>query len=522
MRGLGWGPGRALVALPWQGPVPLDLTGGLPVYAWATALLGSLTPGQTWPGRVLSLGTSLLAAGLLFAIVRRLKGGRAGLYAALFLTLSPLGLYYGRAYLPDALNWLLSLLAVGAALRWRDSCMAARPRTALWFVVATAAAGLAIAAAPGNLAFLLPLLYIVWPRREYHPDYEDQVVLNPLHAQVIAFTGRRELLMYGLGALLPLLVWQVLVRVGGTVTATDWGLGGPGAALKLLTDGSFYTLLLDQVVNNLLTVLGFLLVLAGLSQRTRSPWPLVLYVWLGGALLGLLLQAPRLAADESALTPLLLPLAALAGVGAARLATLPAQIAAVLRGSAAGVDEEAATGGADFARGQHGGSSDAAPATRGRASPGLGSRRSPPGPRRRGRCWPAGCRTGCWCWGIWRWCWGWSAWSGPGCRACWPTTRPTRRRSYTRLPGGGWRRRGGRPAAGGSRAGGGDDLLCQRVDRLDPARRRIHAGAAGPAPSAGGQPARQRRSALVGPPDRLSRPACQLPGSDPRQGLHRL
>ena len=347
VRGLGIGPGHGLVALPWQGPVPLDLTGGLPLYAWATALLSSLTPGQAWPGRVLSLLTSLLAAGLLFAIVRRLKGGRAGVYAALFLTLSPLGLYYGRAYLPDAMNWLVSLLAVGAALRWRDSCMAARPRTWLWFALATGAAGLAIASAPGNLAFVLPLLYIAWPRLDYDPDYEERVMLDPLHARVVAFAGRRELLVYGLGALLPLLVWQVLLRVGGTATATEWGLGGPGAVLALLTDGSFYTLLLDQVVNNLLTVLGFLLVLAGLGQRMRAPWPLLLQVWLGGALLGLLLQAPRLAADESALTPLLLPLAALAGVGAAWLATLPAQIASVLRGSESGL-EEVTDGAAEF------------------------------------------------------------------------------------------------------------------------------------------------------------------------------
>ena len=347
VRGLGWGAGRGLVALPWQGPVPLDLTGGLPIYAWATALLGSLTPGQAWPGRVLSLITSLLAAGLLFAIVRRLRGGRAGVYAALFLTLSPLGLYYGRAYLPDAANWLLSLLAVGAALRWRDSCMAARPRTGLWFALAIGTAGLALAAAPGNFALLLPLLYITWPRREYHPDYEERVVLDPLHAQVIAAAGRREVLVYALGAVLPLLVWQVLVRVGGTATPTDWGVGGPGAVLHLLTDAGFYTLLLGQVVNTLLTVLGFLLVLAGIGQRLRPPWPLLLQVWLGAALLGLLLQAPRLAADESALTPLLLPLAALVGVGAAWLATLPAQIASVLRGSESASDEEGSEGAAE-------------------------------------------------------------------------------------------------------------------------------------------------------------------------------
>ena len=154
-------------AVPWLGPLPIDLTGGVPLYAWIAAIVSAVVGPQPWVGRALSLLAALAATGLLFVVVRRLAGGRAALYAALFLTIAPPGLYYGRAYLPDALGWATACAALAAALRWQDGSLAGRADEQRWFGIAAGTAALALLVAPANLAVLPPLLYIAGARRRF-------------------------------------------------------------------------------------------------------------------------------------------------------------------------------------------------------------------------------------------------------------------------------------------------------------------------------------------------------------------
>src|SRR5262249_21538467 len=160
-----------------------------------------------------------------------------------------------------ALGWLLSLLALGAALRWRDGSLAGRPRQGAWFALAAGAAALAVGGAPGNPLLLAPLLYIAWPRRAYQPRYHDPLLLDPHYGAVARSRGQRGLLGYALAALLPLLLWQALIQVGRV--ATPGAVGGESP----LRDGVFWSLLIGQLVNNLLTVFGFLFLLVGLGLR---------------------------------------------------------------------------------------------------------------------------------------------------------------------------------------------------------------------------------------------------------------
>ena len=314
--------GDLRAALPWQGPLPLDVTAGLPLYAWLVALFSGWGGAQPWIGRAVTVAAALLATALLFVVMRRLAGGRAAVYAALFLTLAPLGLYYGRAYLPDALGWAAASAALAAGLRWRDTLLAERPHKRLWFVVAAACGGAALWVAPSNLALLPALLYLARPL--------PRSSLDP-HS---ALRSPRPTLLFLVACVVPLLLWQAWLRSSGNSVELDpaFGGGGPAAALAGLGQGAFYSLLAGRLVNNTLTFAGVLLLLAGLGRPARQPWPWLAHLWLLGSLAGVLTQNVRLAADDSTLAPLLPPLAALVGLGANWLATLPAVIVAALRG----------------------------------------------------------------------------------------------------------------------------------------------------------------------------------------------
>ncbi len=350
VRGLAAHGGSLKAGLPWNGPMPTAPTAGLPLYAWIAALFSAVAGAQPWIGRAVSVLAALLATALLFVVVRRLAGGRAALYAALFLTVVPPGLYYGRAYLPDALGWAAAAGALGATLRWRDSVLAERPHANRWGGFAAGVAGLAMLIAPANVALLPALVYLAWPRRRPLPAVPppgSNGAIDPSRPVIGAFSAygvqnpRRagrdaELLAYGFAAvaLAPLLLWTALTHMTDITTplATGYGAGGLGGALDTLRTGAFYSLLAGRLVNSTLTLVGFLLLLAGIGRPARQPWPWALHLWALGGLLVVLVSANRLAADDSTLTPWLPALAALVGLGANWLAALPAMITAVLQG----------------------------------------------------------------------------------------------------------------------------------------------------------------------------------------------
>jgi hypothetical protein len=362
-------------AVPWVGPLPIDLTGGLPVYAWLAAIASAIVGPQPWVGRVLSLVAALVATGLLFVVMRRLAGGRAALYAALFLTIAPPGLYYGRAYLPDALGWATACAALAAALRWQDGGLAGRADEQRWFGIAAGTAALALLVAPANLAVLPPLLYIAGARRRFNG--------GPTPARARADMT----LAYAALALAPLVIWWGLTRIGGVTSEIDPAFGGGGLSAALAGFGhpEFYRTLADRLLNGAVTFAGFLLLLAGVGRPARLPWPWIFHLWALCGLLVVLLNGSRLAADDSTLAAWLPALAALAGLGANWLATLPAGIVAALRGQ----DDEAPELDADVADGEP--TPDPAAPARPDGRPQRGAVRRPgalPGdPARRARPW---------------------------------------------------------------------------------------------------------------------------------------
>ena len=85
----------------WYGQAPALPDAGLPLFGWLVASGMQLTGAGDWLGRAVSVLFSLLAGLLLFGIVRRTAGARAGLYALLFFSISPLSVVLGQQFSPD-------------------------------------------------------------------------------------------------------------------------------------------------------------------------------------------------------------------------------------------------------------------------------------------------------------------------------------------------------------------------------------------------------------------------------------
>lgn len=104
-----------------------------PLYPYAVALLYRLTGVREAVGRLVSAFCAVGAMLLLYGAVRMLWGDWAATVAAAFYALSPLTIFYTRAFLPEPLMLLLEALAVNRLIAW---CQTDSRRDWAWLLLA--------------------------------------------------------------------------------------------------------------------------------------------------------------------------------------------------------------------------------------------------------------------------------------------------------------------------------------------------------------------------------------------------
>jgi hypothetical protein len=255
----------------WRGTTPGYVEMNFPLYSFLVACLYGLLGGvHEWAGRLLSALCSTAGAGLLYLLVRELGGSRwSGRLAALFFLIFPLNLFYGRAFMPEALMLLLSIGALLAFARWTRTGRQGD------FALAALAAGLCFMVKIPTLYLGFPLVALAWAAWGW------------------AFL-RRPLPWAYLGlVLIPPAVWywhahQLFAQTG--LTFGIWGSQGYDKwAQGLLASGDFYRTLLVRLGHQTFTAAGVLLVLAGLRPCWGSRQEAALCAWGGGLLLYLFL-----------------------------------------------------------------------------------------------------------------------------------------------------------------------------------------------------------------------------------------
>jgi len=255
----------------WRGDTPGYVEMNFPLYSFLVACLYGLLGGvHEWAGRLLSALFSVGGAGLLCLLVRELGGGRwCGRLAALFFLIFPLNIFYGRAFMPEALMLFLSVGSLLAFARWTRT---AERRD---FVLAALAASLCFMVKIPTLYLGFPLVALAWARWGW------------------GFVRRPDLWGYLALVLVPPALWywhahQLFLQTG--LTFGIWGSQGYDKwAQALLATGDFYWELGRRLGHQLLTPVGAVLVLAGLRPGWGTRQEKALYAWGGGLLLYLFL-----------------------------------------------------------------------------------------------------------------------------------------------------------------------------------------------------------------------------------------
>ncbi len=266
-----------------------------PLYPWVTSLGYAVLGEAEWLARLLAVAGSLVTILFLYLIVGRIVSPAAGLWAAFFLALLPLSLYFGRAIMPE--SWMLAATAAGVYwfLRWSEDDS--------WgfYLLSAAAVTLACLLKLTNLYLGLPLLWLGWRR------YGSRVLLEWkiwLHALLVMVpVGLWYWHAHDLGA-----TYGASFNVLTTAGSDKWG------NWALLISPEFYSrLVFGFIAGRLVTWVGFVLLIVALFLPRRTRNERLLDVWFLAVVIVLLIANQGAYDHEYYSLPLLLPAAGFLG-----------------------------------------------------------------------------------------------------------------------------------------------------------------------------------------------------------------
>jgi 4-amino-4-deoxy-L-arabinose transferase-like glycosyltransferase len=265
----------------WRGETDGTVESEFPIYPFTVALFYTVLGGvHEWVGRLLSAVFSIVAAWFLYNLVKRLYDITTSRFATGFFVVSPLFVFYGRAFMPEA---MMLACGIGALERFAAWSLDGNRRTLIWSAVLLAGAALI---KPQMLHLGLPLLYLTIER--YGKGFWT----------IPALWG------YAAVVLLPTIGWYAYAHTLFERTHLTFGVWGVEGYDKLsnyhlLATWKFYGRLLERCWELIFTPVGVLLFAGGIvltwkkpawkkSDRDR-PGENTLLLWLGAVLITILI-----------------------------------------------------------------------------------------------------------------------------------------------------------------------------------------------------------------------------------------
>ncbi len=246
-----------------------------PFYAGLVSFCYTLfTPCDTW-GRILSVLFSLFTIIGVYRLAQSLLGRRTALWAALFYTILPLNVFYGRAIMSDSLLLMCTVWGLFYFSKWS----AAGAHSTLFlsaFLVACA-----VLLRFSTVYLVIPLLALATQR-----------------GWGAAFRNRWHW-VYILIVAVPAAGWYYHVYRSGSGTGVDVSL--------LLTPGVYSNVLFHDLAGRHLTYAGTILFLFGIFVPRQKREEMFLDWWLGGAFVYILLTVGLRQTDEYYQLPFTLP-----------------------------------------------------------------------------------------------------------------------------------------------------------------------------------------------------------------------
>lgn len=227
---------------------------------WLTALGWKVFGIHEWVGRLVTIGFSVGSMVLLYRLMVLHIGAAAATYGLLFFAFAPSNWYFSRVLMSEPLMLFFSIATI-----WAFSMWLATEERAYWWWTAVAGALCFLVKLP-TLIMLIPLAYLAWRK------WERQTM------------QRRELWWLGAAMIVPALAYyaHAYYNIGRYYFTVGVGFGGsmwfsPGDFLK---PGN-YSLMLERLVKQHLTAVGFLLLPLGLLgvDRTNRLRITVFHVW---------------------------------------------------------------------------------------------------------------------------------------------------------------------------------------------------------------------------------------------------
>jgi 4-amino-4-deoxy-L-arabinose transferase-like glycosyltransferase len=165
---------------------------------------------EEW-GRLISIGASLFGSFVLFQLVNKYSGKKAGLAAAFFYTFLPYNIYYSRTILPDPSMASAAIGAVYFFSEWADS----HGKDVKCFLTSLLLLMVAILLKPYTLFYGLPFLVLIYQ------EFGLKALRN------------FKLWMYVIAALTPFILWRLWMRqFPEGIPSNIWLLNGNGIRFR--------------------------------------------------------------------------------------------------------------------------------------------------------------------------------------------------------------------------------------------------------------------------------------------------
>lgn len=185
----------------WQADGPNYVESTFPAVPWLAGLGYRLVGEQPWVGRGIVALLGVLGVIATFGLVSLYWGQAAGFLAALFLALSPMSVYFGRALIDDVPSLSLAIAGLWAVATW------ARTGSRRALTLGLIAIALAVLIKIVALYIYIPLVAVLWDR------YRWQALRRPTAWAIMILP------------LLPNLAWYAWAHQIGQQYLT-FGLGG--------------------------------------------------------------------------------------------------------------------------------------------------------------------------------------------------------------------------------------------------------------------------------------------------------
>jgi 4-amino-4-deoxy-L-arabinose transferase-like glycosyltransferase len=245
----------------WGGDSSGVVEMNLPLYPFLVAVLYGLLGVNESYGRLLSVLFSLIAVLYLFKLARDHTDEETAIWAALFLAILPLGVFFGRCFIPESLLLLSSVVGLYCFSCWT------REGGRLHFVVSAAFISLACLVKLPALYLGGPILFLAARR------YGTRVLWQP------------TIWCYGVLVLLPVALWyhhahQLFLETGLSFGIWGYGTGKWGNWDLVLGTDYWRRILLNRLFQSHLTWPGALVFVVGLFLRRRARREWLFDVWL--------------------------------------------------------------------------------------------------------------------------------------------------------------------------------------------------------------------------------------------------